>query len=254
MTAKPGRWDHLAALPRLLKVLWTASPSATIIVGLLSIGTGLFAVAEVHLIRRLVETAGQVVAGTATLAEGLLWGGAVAGLVVAAAAASTVERLASDRQRDRVTLIIQERCYWQVQALRLEQLEAAEHYDRLQRARQNMAYRFQATTNFFWWSVRDGVMLASLLIYLAQFHWLLPTVLALGTTPGLLFQTRFNYERYWLTRGQVPDERRRRAINGLLLGRAAAAEIRLPEFSSWGQYDAWFPMNVRAIYRWMAGQ
>ena len=34
----------------------------------------------------------------------------------------------------------------------------------------------------------------------------------------------------------------------------AAAEIRLPEFSGWGQYDAWFPMNVRAIYRWMAGQ
>ena len=33
----------------------------------------------------------------------------------------------------------------------------------------------------------------------------------------------------------------------------AAAEIRLPEFSDWGQYDAWFPLNVRAIYRWMAG-
>lgn len=33
----------------------------------------------------------------------------------------------------------------------------------------------------------------------------------------------------------------------------AAAEIRLPEFSHWGQYDAWFPLNVRAIYRWMAG-
>ena len=34
----------------------------------------------------------------------------------------------------------------------------------------------------------------------------------------------------------------------------AAEEIRLPEFSDWGQYDAWFPLNVRAIYRWMAGR
>ncbi len=33
----------------------------------------------------------------------------------------------------------------------------------------------------------------------------------------------------------------------------AAEEIRLPEFSGWGQYEAWFPMNVGAIYRWMAG-
>ena len=32
----------------------------------------------------------------------------------------------------------------------------------------------------------------------------------------------------------------------------AADQIRLPEFSDWGQYDAWFPLNVRAIYRWMA--
>ena len=33
----------------------------------------------------------------------------------------------------------------------------------------------------------------------------------------------------------------------------AVEEIRLPEFSDWGQYEAWFPMNVQAIYRWMAG-
>lgn len=33
----------------------------------------------------------------------------------------------------------------------------------------------------------------------------------------------------------------------------AAQEIRLPEYADWGQYEAWFPLNVRAIYRWMAG-
>ena len=34
----------------------------------------------------------------------------------------------------------------------------------------------------------------------------------------------------------------------------AAEEIRLPEFSDWGQYQAWFSMNVRAVYGWMAGR
>ena len=91
----------------------------------------------------------------------------------------------------------------------------------------------RATTNFFWWSVRDGVVLVSLLIYLARVHWLLPAVLALGTTPGLLFRTRFYYLNYTLAREQVPDERRRSAINGLLLGRAAAAEIRLFALGDW---------------------
>ena len=33
----------------------------------------------------------------------------------------------------------------------------------------------------------------------------------------------------------------------------AAAEVRLPEYGDWGQYDAWFPLNVRGVYRWMSG-
>ncbi len=214
-------------------MLWDASPAATLAVGVLSAGTGLFAVAEVHVMRRLVETAGHVVAGSGAVADALLWGAAVVALVVAAAAADAVQRLASDRHRERALLIIEEGCYRHAQSVPLERLEDAEHYDRLQRARRGMGYRFQATTNFFWWSVRDGVVLVSLLIYLARVHWLLPAVLALGTTPGLLFRTRFYYLNYTLAREQVPDERRRSAINGLLLGRAAAAEIRLFALGDW---------------------
>ncbi|NNF26403.1 MAG: hypothetical protein HKN73_04160 [Gemmatimonadetes bacterium] len=29
----------------------------------------------------------------------------------------------------------------------------------------------------------------------------------------------------------------------------AAASIRLDEFAGWGQYDDWFPLNVRGMYR-----
>ncbi len=34
----------------------------------------------------------------------------------------------------------------------------------------------------------------------------------------------------------------------------AAERISLPEYASWSQYEAWLPLNVRAIYRWIAGQ
>ena len=33
----------------------------------------------------------------------------------------------------------------------------------------------------------------------------------------------------------------------------AAAEVRLPEYGDWSQYDSWFPLNVRGVYRWMSG-
>ena len=32
----------------------------------------------------------------------------------------------------------------------------------------------------------------------------------------------------------------------------AAEEIRLPDYADWGQYDAWLPLNVRGMYRWMS--
>jgi glyoxylase-like metal-dependent hydrolase (beta-lactamase superfamily II) len=34
----------------------------------------------------------------------------------------------------------------------------------------------------------------------------------------------------------------------------AAAQIRLPAYREWGAYDDWFELNVRAIYRWVAGR
>jgi glyoxylase-like metal-dependent hydrolase (beta-lactamase superfamily II) len=33
----------------------------------------------------------------------------------------------------------------------------------------------------------------------------------------------------------------------------AAERVRLPAYAAWEQYDAWFPMNVRAVYQWLAG-
>ena len=45
----------------------------------------------------------------------------------------------------------------------------------------------------------------------------------------------------------------RRAIDQGLTEEQAAAQVRLPAYASWGQYDAWFPMNVRAMYRALRG-
>ena len=33
----------------------------------------------------------------------------------------------------------------------------------------------------------------------------------------------------------------------------ATAQVRLDDYADWGQYEDWFPLNVGAIYRWLAG-
>lgn len=44
------------------------------------------------------------------------------------------------------------------------------------------------------------------------------------------------------------------AVDAGLSEDEAAARVRLPEYAEWGQYEAWFPENVRAIYRWIASR
>jgi glyoxylase-like metal-dependent hydrolase (beta-lactamase superfamily II) len=41
----------------------------------------------------------------------------------------------------------------------------------------------------------------------------------------------------------------RQAIARGLTEDQAAAQVRLPAYARWGQYEAWFPMNVRGMYR-----
>ena len=45
----------------------------------------------------------------------------------------------------------------------------------------------------------------------------------------------------------------RRAVEAGWSEDRAAAEVRLTEYGDWRQYDAWFLLNVRGVYRWMSG-
>ena len=46
----------------------------------------------------------------------------------------------------------------------------------------------------------------------------------------------------------------REAVDAGLSEDEAAAQVDLPEFHDFGQWDAWFELNVRGMYRWMAGE
>ena len=218
---------QLRSVPRLVQLLWEVSPTVTILLGLLQISTGLLPVAEVHLLRRLVETAQQVVQGTAPLVQGLWWGGALAGLAVLRAALSALERVVADRHHEVLRGEIEVRCFRQAQAMPLEQLERAEHYDRLQRARTGTEQRLRFAMRIFWRGFSSVVTLLSLLVYLGQFHWGLPVLLLVGSAPGAWVRERFLRRRFILTRSQTPAMRRWGVLTSLLTGRPAAAEVRL---------------------------
>ena len=225
--------SQLRYLPRLLGFIWKAKPAtvALLIVG--SAGAGLLVVAEVHALRRLVETAQEVIQGGAPLIDAVVWAGLFAGVGFAQAVLLIGNGLIGDRFQEVLRGVIEERCYRQAQSMPLSSFEEAEHHDRLERALQGMDRRFYTTFFGFERMIIHVVAMLSLLVYLAQFHWAIPLILVAGTTPGVLIRERQHRARYLVERKQTPRQRRLEVLGDILTGRSAAAELRLFGFGPW---------------------
>ena len=226
-------WQHLQYLPRTVGLLMAADAKGTTLLAVVSAGMGLFVVADVHVLRRLIETAEQVVAGNAPLSAGLIWGLVLALLALLQAAVSYGKQVLDRHHQEVLGMYVEERCLQQAQAMPLEWFEQDEHYDLLHRVRRRTVGRLGETMSFLSASLSDVVALVSLLIYLGQFHWGLPVLLAIGTTPGVLLRERILRRQYVMERAQTPRERRFGVYTGLLTGRRAAAEIRLFSLGQW---------------------
>ncbi len=224
---------RLADAPRTVGLLLAADAGGTILLAVVSLCIGLFPLAEVHVLRRLIETAEQVVAGNASAAAGLAWGLALACLAILHAAVMHVREIINRRHQEVLGNYVEERCLWQAQAMPLEWFEHDGNHDLLHQVRRRTVGRLGATTGFIADALSDLVTLGSLLIYLAQFHWALPLLLAAGTTPGMVLRERQLRRQYLMERAQTPGERRFGVYTDLLTGRAAAAEVRLFSLGRW---------------------
>ena len=229
-------WSQVRYFPRLLRLFWAVNPVLATVVAVLEIGSGLFAVAEVHVLRQLIDTAQGVVTGTASLGMGLLWASALAGLALVGGLFSgqfSVRQTLAGRQQELLRREIEARCYRQAQTTPLEGLEYAAYYDRLQRATLAMEQHLYETVEVAWRGLASLVALVSLAIYLGQFHWGLPLLLVVGTAPGLIARMRFEGKRYELSNELTPETRRLGVWIDLLWKRDAAAEVRLFGLGPW---------------------
>jgi ATP-binding cassette subfamily B protein len=221
-------------LVRLARLLWTVDPRTATFLAVLYAAGGLHAVASVAVLRRLIDTAQQALQGRAPLLAAIGWAGALALLTIAYASGNNLRNVVGGRFQEIMRAEMERRCYRQVQTMPLEQLERAAVHDQLQQARQALqGERLSNTLVYAWQSLSESVTLLSLLLYLGRFHWGLPLLLAAGSTPGILVSQRFLYRRYHLARAQTVSERRFGIYDGLLTGRAAAAELRVFGFGNW---------------------
>lgn len=155
----------------------------------------------------------------------MVWAGAVFGFHVLRAALGSISEVIGDRFQESLRGHIEEACYRQAQTLPLIELESPDCHDQHERARRGTEDRLFSTMAFLWQSVSNVVALVSLLLFLGTFHWGLPLLLMIGTSPGVLIRARVHRQRYLLHRKQTPDQRRFNSYNFMLTGRQPAKEV-----------------------------
>ena len=219
-----GRWRYL---PKLIGLLWRVAPSDVVLIGFPSLLSGLVPLAAVLILRGLVDSAVDLIAGEGDLGTALLWAGALLAIYLVENVLDEVRDWLSREIRDRISARVEERLLDRAGTLSLAAFERPDLYDQLHRARQALDSRLESTLRALFRSPSLLVTGFGLLLFLASAHPVLPLVLLAGLLP-FHYVTLSLFRKVWiLTRAQTQSERVLAYLSDLMTKREAAAEVRL---------------------------
>ena len=219
-----GRWRYL---PKLIGLLWRVAPSEVVLIGVPSLVSGLVPLAAVLILRGLVDSAIELIAGKGDLGTALLWAGALLAIYLVENVLDEVRDWLSREVRDRISARVEERLLDRAGTLSLAAFERPDLYDQLHRARQALDSRLDSTLRGLFRSPSLLVTGSGLLLFLASAHPVLPLVLLAGLLP-FHYVTLSLFRKVWiLTRAQTQSERVLTYLSDLMTRREAAAEVRL---------------------------
>lgn len=238
-----------AGLPRVLRLCWRASPSATVFLALLTVVVGLFPALTASTAQLLVDAvvhAVQIHAGdqpdraslylplpgrprvaTLTGNQVVCWLVVIQFVVstlsqVLSAARGIVQRVLSDQLELTVETLVVEKA----SQLELGFFEESESYDLLQRASQQGGRPFAMLTTFFG-LLQTVVTFVSMIGLLVSLNPLLGLIVLVAPIPAFIVDTRYGRRAYQRSRWASPVSRRIFYLQQLLTTNHDAKEIRI---------------------------
>ena len=244
---RPETWrERLAAmrhLPRLLRLVWQTQPAYVVGVLLLRLVGAVIPLGVLWVGKLIVdEVVARIAAYQATGVvewDRLVWLlAAEFGIALLGAAASRAGALLESLLGDLFANETSVKLMSHAAALDLEQLENAEIYDKLERARRQTVGRI-ALFSLLLQSLQDFITLVSLAIALALYvPWLL-VLLVIAVVPSLLGETHFAALGYSLLFSWTPQRRQLDYLRFIGASDISAKELKLFGLSSFlvGRYD-----------------
>lgn len=227
-----GRWRYL---PKLIVILWKLAPWEIVFVGAGSLVSGLVPIGAVLVLRGLVDSVADLIAGEGDLSTALVWVSFLLVVSILENALYEAQYWLATGVRDRMVVRIEERLMHKASSLSLSAFERPDLYDQLHRARQALDTRLYTSTFSLFRFPSILVTGGGVLAYLATAHMVFPLVLIVGVIP-FQFITLALFQKVWiLTRAQTSSERVLESLSDLMTKRQAAAEVRLFDLGSYLQ-------------------
>ena len=219
-----------ASTPRVLALVWHASPGQVVILAVITVLQGLLPTATVWISKLVVDSVVAAVAshGDPDRLRGVVWlvalqfGFAATGVALNHAAA-IVQQALSDVVGHRLGIQVLAKA----NSLDLAHFETPEFYDKLRNAQRLGSQPVQLVTGGLLQLVRSAIVLISMIALLARFHVLLPVVVLLASLPQLLAQMYYGRFGWRLMHRQAPLYRQQGYLGSVMTGDQHAKEIRL---------------------------
>ena len=212
---------------RALALVWATSKLLTIVLACLTLVAGLLPAGIAWVGKLLVDSVVAAIELGEMTDEIWLWLGLEALLVAAMAATQTALNIANNLLRaqlgQRVNVMILEKA----QTLELAQLEDAEFYDRLTRARREASSRPLALVQKTFGVIQNGIAILSFSGLLLAFSPWAVLLLVLGGLPAFFVEAKFAGQAFRLFRWRSPETREMMYLESVLAREDYTKEVKL---------------------------
>jgi ATP-binding cassette subfamily B protein len=241
---RQGASATLIALPRVLELVWHASPGLTIGLASATVLSGVIPAATAYLSKELLNAVIKAIAVhgqhapdvtqvgpfpiTTTTIGAIVWLAAAQFVIFGASSAmSTVRNITQQLLQERMTLQIQLQIMEHASRLDLAFFEDSGSYDLLRRAQEEATSRPLMMVSQAFGLIQTTITFVTMIAVLIHVSWVLAVVALVAPIPAFISDTRYGWRGFNLARWASPLRRRMQYLLTLSTTDTAAKEVKL---------------------------
>ncbi|GKU77796.1 ABC transporter ATP-binding protein [Paenibacillus sp. L3-i20] len=214
-------------MPLMLKVI----PGATIFLILLKIITALLPVAQIYIIKELVDLVTSIFTKRQGIPSDVYYVLSLQALIlISARLFSYLESIVSYRTQQKLKYYFEHLLINKAAELPLSYFDRPDYYDQLERAAFGVDVKGFNLVNLMLTIGSSIITLVGLVSILWSFHWILAAIVLVMIIPNILVNAYFGKKKYSQVMTQTPEQRKIHYLLSILHSRSSAKEARIYDF------------------------